>query len=317
MTMQLSIIIVNYNVKLFLEQCLLSVRAATSNIENEVIVVDNQSTDGSESYLSPKFPEVKFIWNNENVGFSKANNQAIRIAKGKYVLLLNPDTIVGEDTLNRVLQFMETHSNAGGLGVKMIDRYGAFLPESKRSLPTPWNSFTKMFGLASLLPNSPLFGKYRLLYLDKNSIHKVEVLSGAFMMLRAEALEKSGLFDETFFMYGEDIDLSYRVILSGYDNYYLPETIIHYKGESTKKDSLKYIRSFYGAMLIFYRKYYPRHSLYFSFLVQCAIGIHLVYSFLKNSFQRNLVRKTNAIDLLLPKTGETYDSLIKRIELGQ
>ncbi|MFZ4455886.1 MAG: glycosyltransferase family 2 protein [Bacteroidales bacterium] len=315
--MHLSIVIVNYNVKLFLEQCLLSVRSAIVGLECEVIVVDNQSTDDSKSYLEPKFPDVNFIWNKHNVGFSTANNQAISIAKGKYILLLNPDTLVGENLFYRVIQFMEEHPNAGGVGVTMIDRTGAFLPESKRSLPTPWNSFTKMFGLASLFPKSPLFGKYRLLYLDKNKIHRVEVLSGAFMMLRAEALAKSGLLDETFFMYGEDIDLSYRIIIAGYDNYYLPETIIHYKGESTQKGSLKYIRSFYGAMLIFYRKHYPRHSFYFSFLVQCAIGAHLSYSYFKNSLKHSIIRKSNSVDLLMPKSGESYESLIKRVELGE
>ncbi|MEI7676751.1 MAG: glycosyltransferase family 2 protein, partial [Bacteroidales bacterium] len=307
-------IIVNYNVKFYLEQCLISVLRACENIESEIIVVDNASTDDTESYLLPKFPGVKFIWNKENVGFSCANNQAIRVAQGEFILLLNPDTIIAEDTLQNVCQFMSSHPDAGGVGVKMIDRNGVFLPESKRGLPTPWNSFSKMFGLATIFPKSPFFGKYRLLYLNKDEIHKVDVLSGAFMMLRADALTKSGLLDEDFFMYGEDIDLSYRLLKAGYQNYYLPETIIHYKGESTKKNSLKYITIFYGAILIFYKKHYPKHSTYFSMLVRSALLLHSAFAFLKNNFFNMSTRQTASTNILLPQNGETFKMLISRIE---
>lgn len=257
--MKLSVVIVNYNVKHFLEQCLNSVAAAAEHCETEVFVVDNNSVDGSCSMLREKFPWVKLIENKKNYGFSYANNQAIRQSAGEYVLLLNPDTVIEEDTLKSVCDFMDAHPDAGGLGVKMIDGKGRFLPESKRGLPTPQVAFYKIFGLSKLFPKSKKFGKYHLTYLDKDQIHKVDVLSGAFMLLRAETLNKIGLLDETFFMYGEDIDLSYRITLGGYNNYYYPETtIIHYKGESTKKGSVNYVVVFYNAMKIFARKHFSK-----------------------------------------------------------
>ncbi|MDO4756796.1 MAG: glycosyltransferase family 2 protein [Parabacteroides sp.] len=269
--MKLSIVIVNYNVKYFLEQCLCSVRAAIAGLEAEVFVVDNHSTDGSIEYLRPRFPEVTFIENSDNPGFAKANNQAIRISHGEYVLLLNPDTVVGEDSLRTLCYFMDEHPEAGGIGVKMLEGHGQFLPESKRSFPSPWVSFCKIFGLSKFFPNSRLFARYSLPYLDKEEIHSVEVLAGAFMLLRREALDKVGLLDEDFFMYGEDIDLSYRVVQGGYLNYYIPERLLHYKGESTKHGDIKYVKAFYGAMLIFYRKYYPQASWLMSLLIQMAV----------------------------------------------
>lgn len=269
--MKLSIVIVNYNVKYFLEQCLYSVRAAITGLDAEVWVVDNHSTDGSIEYLRPRFPEVNFIENQDNPGFAKANNQAIRMSSGEYVLLLNPDTVVGEESLRSLCYFMDEHPEAGGIGVKMIEGHGQFLPESKRSFPSPWVSFCKIFGLSKLFPQSHLFARYGLQYLDKEKIHEVEVLAGAFMLLRREALDKVGLLDEAFFMYGEDIDLSYRVVQGGYTNYYIPERLLHYKGESTKHGDIKYVKAFYGAMLIFYRKYYPQSSWLMSLLIQFAV----------------------------------------------
>jgi GT2 family glycosyltransferase len=273
MSMKLSIVIVNYNVKHFLEQCLHSVEKASRNIETEVFVVDNNSVDGSKGMLVSKFPGIKLILNNKNVGFSKANNQAMRIATGEYVLLLNPDTVVEEDTFDKVVAFMDAHPDAGGLGVKMIDGKGKFLPESKRGLPTPWVAFYKIFGLSALFPKSKVFGKYHLSYLDKNEIHEIDILAGAFMLMRKEALDKVGLLDEGFFMYGEDIDLSYRITCGGYKNYYYPgTTIIHYKGESTKKGSLNYVRMFYTAMIIFARKHFSKqYAGLFSFFIHLAI----------------------------------------------
>ncbi len=260
--MKLSIVIVNYNVEHFLEQCLLSVRQALKGIEAEVFVVDNNSVDGSVVMVRNKFPEVILIENKENRGFSRANNQAIHQSKGEYVLLLNPDTVVEESTFSKVIEFMDQTPDAGGLGVMMVDGKGNFLPESKRGLPTPEISFYKMFGLSAIFPRSRRFGKYHLSYLDKHKIHQVDVLSGAFMFLRREVLDKTGLLDETFFMYGEDIDLSYRILKAGYKNYYFPETrIIHYKGESTKKSSANYVFVFYNAMIIFARKHYAREKL--------------------------------------------------------
>lgn len=281
--MQLSVIIVNYNVKHFLEQCLLSVRKAAQQVDAEVWVVDNNSVDQSVEMVQLKFPEVKLIANKQNTGFSVANNQAIRHSKGKYVLLLNPDTLVEEFTFKKVVDFMDAHPDAGGLGVKMVDGKGHFLPESKRGLPTPAVAFYKIFGLASLFPRSKKFGRYHLSYLDKDKVHEVEVLSGAFMLMRKEALDKVGLLDENFFMYGEDIDLSYRLIKGGYKNYYYPHTrIIHYKGESTKKSSTNYVFVFYRAMVIFANKHFSlRYAKLFSILINLAIYFRASLSILK------------------------------------
>jgi len=271
--MKLSIIIVNYNVKYFLEQCLYSVRKAIEGMEAEVFVVDNNSVDGSMEMVEEKFPEVISIINKDNVGFSKANNQAIKISKGDYTLLLNPDTLVEDDTFKKVVSFMDSHPNAGGLGVKMIDGKGRFLPESKRGLPTPAVAFYKISGLAKIFPKSKTFGGYHLGYLNKEQTHEVEILSGAFMLMRKSVLDKIGYLDETFFMYGEDIDLSYRIIKAGYKNYYFPETrIIHYKGESTKKSSVNYVVVFYNAMIIFAKKHFSsKNAGLLSFLINMAV----------------------------------------------
>jgi GT2 family glycosyltransferase len=222
----------------------------------EVFVVDNNSVDGSVDMVQAKFPDVHVIANHENLGFSKANNQAIQRAKGDYILLLNPDTVVEEETFAKVIKFMDDHEDAGGLGVKMLDGKGKFLPESKRSFPSPWVAFTKMTGLSRLFPKSSSFSQYHLGYLPEDEVNEVDVLSGAFMVLRKTAIDQVGMLDEDFFMYGEDIDLSYRIKQGGFKNYYYPETrIIHYKGESTKKGSLNYLRMFYNAMIIFARKH--------------------------------------------------------------
>jgi GT2 family glycosyltransferase len=259
--MKLSVIIVNYNVRAYLEQCLRTVFTALDGIAGEVFVVDNLSTDGSLEMVRDKFPQVHLIANRENVGFSRANNQAIRLAKGEYVLLLNPDTIVGEDVFHKVLAFLDAHPRAGGLGVKMIDGTGRFLPESKRGLPTPQVAFFKIIGLTRLFPKSRLFGRYHLGHLPENETARIEILSGACMFLRKTVLEKVGLLDESFFMYGEDIDLSYRITLGGYENWYLPEArIVHYKGESTKKSSVNYVFVFYNAMAIFAKKHFTNRS---------------------------------------------------------
>ena len=271
--MKLSVIIVNYNVKYFLEQCLLSVYRSIHGLDGEVLVVDNNSVDGSADMVREKFPEVVLLENKTNTGFSCANNQAIRISKGAYVLLLNPDTLVEEDTFARVIAFMDAHPDAGGLGVKMIDGKGNFLPESKRGLPVPAVAFYKISGLSALFPRSRIFGRYHLGYLDPDLTHEVDILSGAFMLLRREALDKTGLLDETFFMYGEDIDLSYRITRAGYKNYYFPEArIIHYKGESTKKSSVNYVLVFYRAMKIFADKHFSKsNARMFSVLISVAI----------------------------------------------
>lgn len=267
----LSIVIVNYNVCGFLEQCLLSLADAVKEIPHEIFVVDNASTDGSDTYIPRRFPQVKYIYNAENVGFARANNQAMALSSGRYVLLLNPDTVVGESVLSEACRFLDDHPDAGALGVKMLDGDGRFLPESKRGFPSPWVSFCKIFGLAKIFPRSPRFGRYHLRYLDENEINRVDVLSGAFMLLRRSTLDRCGLLDEQFFMYGEDIDLSYRMTLTGRHNYYLPLRIIHYKGESTKTESLRYVRIFYQAMLIFLRKHYPHYKFFAQFSIRLAI----------------------------------------------
>ena len=267
----LSIVIVNYNVCGFLEQCLLSLADAVKEMPHEIFVVDNASTDGSDTYIPRRFPQVKYIYNTENVGFARANNQAMALSSGRYVLLLNPDTVVGESVLSEACRFLDDHPDAGALGVKMLDGDGRFLPESKRGFPSPWVSFCKIFGLAKIFPRSPRFGRYHLRYLDENEINRVDVLSGAFMLLRRSTLDRCGLLDEQFFMYGEDIDLSYRMTLTGRHNYYLPLRIIHYKGESTKTESLRYVRIFYQAMLIFLRKHYPHYKFFAQFSIRLAI----------------------------------------------
>ncbi len=298
--MKLSIIIVNYNVEYFLEQCLHAVRRAMQHVEGEVIVVDNNSIDGSNAMVKKKFPEVKLYENKQNLGFSKANNQGIKKSTGEYILLLNPDTVVEDDTFSKVVDFMDEHQEAGALGVKMVDGAGKFLPESKRGLPTPEAAFYKMFGISSMFPRSKRFSKYHLGYLDENKIHEVEILSGAFMLLRKKVLDEIGLLDETFFMYGEDIDLSYRVIKAGYKNYYFPKTrIIHYKGESTKKSSVNYVLVFYNAMVIFAKKHFTYKSArLFTHLINLAIYFRAFLAILSRLFERLILTVLDTAALL-------------------
>ncbi|HAO45573.1 MAG TPA: glycosyl transferase family 2 [Chitinophagaceae bacterium] len=271
--MRLSVIIVNYNVKYFLEQCLYSVQKACAGLAVEVIVVDNHSTDESRSFLEPSFPGVRFIWNESNEGFAKANNRAISYATGEYILFLNPDTLVPEDCFHQCIRFLESKQNAAAVGVKMIDGTGRFLKESKRAFPSPLTSLYKLSGLSVLFPRSQTFARYHLGHLSENENHEVDVLAGAFMMIPRRLLDEVGSFDETFFMYGEDVDLSYRLQKAGCKNFYFSETsIIHFKGESTKRGSMNYVRMFYTAMSLFVKKHYSgtRASL-FIFLIQVGI----------------------------------------------
>ena len=286
--MKLSIIIVNYNVKHFLEQCLKSVEKAIEQLDAEIIVVDNNSVDGSLKMINHKFPKVVVIPNKTNTGFSVANNQGINIAKGEHILLLNPDTVVQEDTFLKCVEFLDANENAGALGIKMFDGKGKFLPESKRGLPTPRVAFFKIFGLSSVFPKSRVFGQYHLGYLDKDENHVVEVLSGAFMMIKKRVIEKVGNLDETFFMYGEDIDLSYRITKGGYKNYYFADSnIIHYKGESTKKSSINYVFVFYRAMIIFAKKHFSKnHIKTFSFLINIAIYFRAAIAIFQRIFKK-------------------------------
>ena len=260
--MRLSVVIVNYNVRPYLEQCLQSVRKALEGIEGEVFVVDNHSADDSLAVLHRDYPWVRLIENQDNLGFARANNIALRQAAGEYVLLLNPDTVVGEDTLRQVVAFMDAHPKAGGAGVMMHNADGTRAPESRRALPTPWVSALKMLGFTK---------RYYMSHLPWEQPCRIEVISGAFCFLRRTALDAVGLLDEDFFMYGEDIDLSYRLLKGGWENWYLPYPITHYKGRSTQKTDYRYVHIFYQAMLIFFRKHYSHLSVIYTLPVKTAI----------------------------------------------
>lgn len=250
--MKLSVVILNYNVRYFLEQCIRSVQKAITSLDAEIIVIDNDSKDGSCEMVKKYFPSITLIENKDNVGFSKANNQAVEVAKGEYVCILNPDTAVGEDTLEQAIKFYEQTKDIGALGVYLMDGTGNFLPESKRNLPTPKVSLLKLTGFDS---------KYYANHLSETSEGQVDVLVGAFMLIKREIYNEVGGFDEDYFMYGEDIDLSYKITKAGYQNHYLGSTtVLHYKGESTKKDDA-YFDRFYGSMQIFYRKHFRKNVL--------------------------------------------------------
>ena len=299
--MKLTVIIVNYNVRHFLEQCLISVLQAMRKIDGEIIVVDNNSADGSCSMIISNFPEIKLIRNSSNLGFAKANNQAIKIASGEFILLLNPDTVVEEETFHECIGFMDANKDAGAAGVKMIDGKGKFLPESKRALPTPLTAFYKIFGLNLLFPGSKSFNRYYLGHLSENEIHKIDVLTGAFMFIRKEALDKAGLFDEDYFMYGEDIDLSYRLMKTGYNNYYLPEpSIIHYKGESTRRSDFNLTKHFYKSMLIFVKKHFGKEKITpLILIINVAIFLRAGLSFSKKILGLTLLPVTDWAMLFL------------------
>jgi GT2 family glycosyltransferase len=286
--MHLSVIIVNYNVKYFLEQCLYSVQKACFGIDAEILVVDNHSTDGSRDYLELNFPAVNFIWNNNNVGFARANNQALLLAKGDYILFLNPDTLVPEDCFLKCLHFFETNDLCGALGISMIDGTGNFLKESKRAFPSPLTSLYKLSGLAMLFPKSSIFAKYHLGHLSETDNHEIDVLAGAFMMIPKKVLNEIGNFDERFFMYGEDVDLSFRIQHAGYKNYYFSESsIIHFKGESTKRGSMNYVRLFYKAMSLFVKKHYSgSRAGIFIFLIQLGIIARAAFATIGNLLKR-------------------------------
>ena len=269
--MDITIVIVSFRVKHFLEQTIRSAQEALKGLSGEIIVVDNNSADDTMPYVKPKFPSVTFIENKENVGFARANNQAIMQAKGTYTLILNPDTIITPECLRKCLEWMAQHPHCGAIGLHMIDGNGQFLPESKRAFPTPWVSFCKIFGLSKLFPYSRAFAKYHLRYLDEFQPHAIDILAGAYMFCRTDLLQKIGGFDEDFFMYGEDIDLSCRIADAGYENWYIPAHILHYKGESSHQSSFRYVHVFYNAMLIFFRKHYGSVSHLVALPIKAAI----------------------------------------------
>ena len=271
--MKLSIVIVNYNVKYYLEQCLRSVERAAVNIAHEVIVVDNASKDGSVSYLKPRFPHVIWIESKVNGGFSHANNIGFGRASGEYVLMLNPDTIVTREALEGCVTFMDEHPETGAVGVKMINKDGSFAMESRRGIVKPWVAFCKATGLCNRYPKSRLFGRYYMSYLDKEDINPIEMVSGAFMFLRHTTLDKVGVLDEQFFMYWEDSDLSYRILKSGEKNYYLPYTIFHYKGESSVKSRLRYRYWLYSSLEIFFKKHFPLYHILFYVPLRLSVAV--------------------------------------------
>lgn len=266
--MKLSVIIVNYNVRYYIEQCINSVERATKNIDTEIFVVDNHSSDNSVPYLCCRFGNrIELIESNHNLGFARANNKAIRESTGEYVLLLNPDTFVGENAIEQVINFMDAHPKAGGVGVKMHNADGTLARESRRGIPTPVVSMLKMLGFSK---------RYYMSHLSWDAPGQIEVISGAFCMVRRKVLDEVGLLDKDFFMYGEDIDLSYRILKGGYENWFVPANILHYKGESTHKSSFRYVHVFYQAMFIFFRKHYGHLSLLFTFPIQVAIYLRAI-----------------------------------------
>ena len=285
--MQLSVIILNYNVRYFLEQCVLSVQKALENIDAEIIVVDNNSQDDSCAMMKQLFPHIKLIENPVNVGFPKGNNIAVAEAKGEYICILNPDTVVAEDTFEKILNFchseLVSESRLGIIGCKLIDGTGNFLPESKRGVPTPWVAFTKIFGLYKF---SNSFGKYYTQHLTENQSGKVDILVGAFMVMKRDLYLQVGGFDENCFMYSDDIDLSYMVQKLGKENFYFHETsVIHYKGESTVRDE-KYLKRFREAMQFFYKKHFKK-SVVFDVMMQVGSFLFTIF---KQKQQKNTVR---------------------------
>jgi GT2 family glycosyltransferase len=319
---EISIIIVNYNVKYFLEQCLCSIGRALQGLSAEVFVIDNASTDGSVDYLEEEFPDFTFIANTENKGFAKANNQVLNRCTGRYVLYLNPDTIVPEDCFRKCIAFLDNTPDAGALGVRMIDGAGQFLPESKRAFPSPVTSFFKLTGLSSLFPSSAVFSRYSLGHLSQYQNHVVDVLAGAFIMARRDLLQQLGGFDESFFMYGEDVDLSYRIQQLGFKNYYFAQsTIIHFKGESTRKGSLNYVRMFYRAMAIFVQKHYggSKAKLY-NMGLQTAIGMRAFVSTLlmpARYVQTGLIKLRSPQVKKIILVGESKATLYAEKQLGR
>ena len=309
----ISVVIVNYNVREFLEQTLRSIERASGELDVEIFVVDNHSSDGSIEMVWTQFPRVHVIGNDINAGFGKANNQAIREARGRYLFILNPDTIIREDTLSTFVRFMDEHPDAGAVGCKILNPDGSFAPESRRSFPTPSVAFYRIVGLSKWFPKSPRFGRYNMSYLSPDVVAEVDALSGSCMLVRNEALrrtfeapaapplngmptrtyEGAGLFDEDFFMYGEDLDWCYRIQQAGWKIYYTPDTeILHYKGESTKKGELRYVFLFYGAMLRFARKHFKRrYSVLFLMLLRTGIvvrgGLHALTNWLKRIVHQN------------------------------
>ena len=308
-----SVIIVSYNVRHYVEQCLNSVLRSVPDAQ--LIVVDNSSMDGSVDYLRQRFPDVQVIANEENLGFGRANNMALELAQGRYVLFLNPDTVVAEKTIPRCIEYMDTRPETGAVGVRMMYADGCFAPESRRSLPTPSVAFWHMTGLGRLFPESRVFARYHLTFENPDEECPIDVVSGAYMFVRKSVLDVTGGFDERFFMYGEDIDLSYRIINAGYSNVYLPVPIIHYKGESTVKTSYRYAKVFYDAMLIFFDKHFRRSAWFITPLVWLVVGIRKIGTFIReNLFRRRRAGTGNRTGCLFLGSEDSFRKAAALIE---
>lgn len=312
---KLAVVIVNYNVKHYVEQCLISLRRALADVDADVYVVDNHSRDGSAAFLLSRFDDIKLIRCNHNQGFARANNIAIGQSESEYVLLLNPDTIVGEQTIKETLAFMDDHPKAGGLGVCMLKSNGEKAMESRRGLPTPMVAFYKMCGLCARFPNSKRFGRYYMSGLSWEHAAQIDVVSGAFFLTRRSVLDKVGFLDEDFFMYGEDIDLSYRILKGGFENWYFPTYILHYKGESTQKTSFQYVHVFYDAMLIFFRKHYAHSSVFLSIPIKLAVYAKAAIALAKMQFVK--MRKSLGFRTSKPATPPLYVILGSKESISQ
>lgn len=308
--MQLSVIILNYNVRYFLELCVLSVQKAIQNLDAEIIVVDNNSSDDSCAMMKAKFPHIKLIENKENLGFPKGNNIAVQQAEGKYICILNPDTIVSEDTFYRILNLPILNSKIGIIGCKLIDGSGQFLPESKRGIPTPWVAFTKVFGLYKWFPKNSLFNKYYAQHLNKNQTGEVEILVGAFMFMERSLYSEVGGFDENCFMYSDDIDLSYMILQKEKTNYYFHDAIVvHFKGESTIRDE-KYMMRFQEAMNYFYAKHFKK-SFFFSFFMKTG---SFLFSFLKKSQAKRPAKSNPERYILVSDNENVKEKLSQKLQ---
>ena len=314
--MKLSVVIVNYKVKYYLAQCIHSVLKAMDGIEGEIIVVDNDSKDDSVEFIRQLYPQVTIIKNRKNLGFSRANNIAITQSHGEYILILNPDTIINENILKECTALLDSNPQIGATGVRMLNPDGTFAPESRRGIPTPFTAFCKMSGLNDAFPTNRTFGRYYMKFLDENSATPIEIISGAYMFVRKSVLDKCGLFDEDFFMFGEDIDLSYRMLKTGYKNYYLPSRIIHYKGESSRKNTFRYVYVFYKAMYIFFKKHYSTYNWLLSIPIRSAIYIKGATEYLTRKTRGMFVKRRGVLScmrksrFLLKGSNKSLESMI-------
>lgn len=313
--MKLSVVIVNYNVRYYLAQCIHSLLKAANGIDCEIIIVDNDSKDSSVEFLKTLYPQVQFIENRKNLGFSRANNIAIKQARGEYILILNPDTIVKEDLLKDCIELLDGDPQIGATGVRMLNPDGTFAPESRRGIPTPFTAFCKMSGLNYIFPTSRIFGRYYMKFLDEHSTTPIEIISGACMFVRKSVLDECGLFDEDFFMYGEDIDLSYRILKTGKKNFYLPSSIIHYKGESSRKNTFRYVYVFYEAMYIFFKKHYSSYNWLLSIPIRSAIYLRGAFEYVSRKLRGLFTKRTSVLSsmkkrhFLLKGTNKSLESM--------